>query len=503
MRSNGSPSVQKLNTGDDGQFRPTSYYETILTIVLMAIRLLVLLPVPQFICNLIGLTFYDAFQADIKLSDQDTAGDKIDHYGDIKVCKGAYDKLETDVHEDKNDNCNFISNGTAIGIDINHEEHSILLLKTHRPHLCFRVVTRGLFPELVRRNLSHNLLTCASSSLRDYSFEIVTDNNLKSLEAIEDSRVRQIVVPSDYRSSTGAMFKARALQYALEPGTSPLKEGAYIVHLDEETLLTNNSINGILNFATNKQHSFGQGLIVYMNDQVVNWITTMADSIRVAEDMGKLRFTLSALGKPIFGWKGSFVVTRCEAEKEVTFDHGPDGSIAEDCYFAMIAMSRGYSFNFIEGEMLEKSPFTIQDIIKQRKRWIQGFWLVVHSPKIPIRTKLFLAMSLYGWSTMPLSTVSFVLAMVVTLPNPLWINLVGSFCFAESLYMYIFGLLKSYDLKKSVSRATLLVLVIGQVMAVFLNIIIENIAVCWGVFTSKHHFYIVSKDTDAHAVVDL
>ena len=46
---------------------------------------------------------------------------------------------------------------------------------------------------------------------------------------------------------------------------------------------------------------------------------------------------------------GSYVVTRFKAEKDVTFDHGLDGSVAEDCYFSMIAYKKGYTFDFVEG----------------------------------------------------------------------------------------------------------------------------------------------------------
>jgi hypothetical protein len=73
---------------------------------------------------------------------------------------------------------------------------------------------------------------------------------------------------------------------------------------------------------------------------------------RVADDLGKLRFQFSFFHKPLFGWKGSFVVTQVAAEKKVTFDHGIEGSIAEDCFFSMVAFREGFSFNFIEG-MLE------------------------------------------------------------------------------------------------------------------------------------------------------
>ena len=36
---------------------------------------------------------------------------------------------------------------------------------------------------------------------------------------------------------------------------------------------------------------------------------------------------------------------------QITWDHGPEGSIAEDAFFAIIAMSKGFKFGFIPGEM--------------------------------------------------------------------------------------------------------------------------------------------------------
>lgn len=73
------------------------------------------------------------------------------------------------------------------------------------------------------------------------------------------------------------------------------------------------------------------------------------------------------------------------AERDVSYDNGPKSSLAEDAYFGLLAASRGYSFGFIEGIMWEKSPFTLMDLIRQRKRWIQGLLQVTHSSKIPFR----------------------------------------------------------------------------------------------------------------------
>lgn len=106
------------------------------------------------------------------------------------------------------------------------------------------------------------------------------------------------------------MFKSRALQYCLEDSVNVLNPNDWIVHLDEETILTENSVKGITNFVLDGKYPFGQGLITYANENVVNWLTTLADSFRVSDDMGKLRFTFKTFHKPIFSWKGSYVVTQ-------------------------------------------------------------------------------------------------------------------------------------------------------------------------------------------------
>lgn len=415
--------------------------------LLYAIQLVVLLSLPQVLFCFFGLILFNAFP------------------GEIKVNKDP---------------------------DINLHD---------LPHICFRVVTRGLFPELVQSNLSKNYKTCKQVGLTNFSMEIVSDNPLNLLHSDLDN-FRELVVPKKYQTRTSAMYKARALQYALEDDVNILKDGDYIVHLDEETLVTQNSLNGIINFILDGKHDFGQGYITYANQGVVNWITTLADSYRVGDDMGKLRFQFKVFHKPLFSWKGSFVVCKYSAEADVTFDNGPDGSIAEDCYFAMIAFAKGYSFDFIEGEMLERSPFTVMDLIRQRKRWVQGVWLVVHSPNIPIKNKFLLSMSLYGWISLPISTIGTFIAIAFTYHSSLWISAIGSFCFPVTAYMYIFGVLKTFNLRET-KIYMMLVYVIGAIVTLTFNIVIENIAVVWGVLSQKHQFYIVDKNVNTKIVFDI
>lgn len=360
------------------------------------------------------------------------------------------------------------------------------------PFLCIRVVTRGDYPQLVADNVQRNMSTCISAGLENFMIEVVTDKEVTCLQ--RHARVRQLVVPADFVTRSGALFKSRALQYCLEPGVCVLQSGDWVLHLDEETLVTENSVRGVLNFILAGKHHFGQGMITYANESVVNWCTTLADSFRVSEDLGKLRFQLRCLHRPLFSWKGSYVLTQLDAERSVSYDNGPDGSVAEDCYFAMMAMQRGYSFDFVEGEMWEKSPFTLCDFIQQRKRWLQGIWLVVGSRHISWRTKPFLAASLASWLTLPLTSGSLLLAPIVAAPTVPLLDVIGAAVGGVNLYLYAFGAVKSLGHRAPVKA---LVAALGSLATVPVNLVVENVAVVWGIVSAKHAFYVVQKEKRA------
>ena len=113
------------------------------------------------------------------------------------------------------------------------------------PFISFRVVTRGMYPELVRQNVERNLRICKKFRLKKFIIEVVTD---RKVSLSKNAKVKEIIVPDEYCTSTGAKFKARALQYALEPNVSQISDEDWIVHLDEETIITKSAIIGILNF---------------------------------------------------------------------------------------------------------------------------------------------------------------------------------------------------------------------------------------------------------------
>jgi len=187
---------------------PWEVYGVIPTFILYLLRLLAFLALPQVIFNVLGLTLFNTFPEKV-------------------VLKG-----------------------------------SPLLA----PFLCIRVVTRGDFPDLVKRNVTKNLNLCLDVGLENFMVEVVTDRLIPGLASF--NRVREVVVPPSYTTKSGALFKARALQYCLEEDVNILSDADWIVHLDEETILTENAVRGILNFVLDGKHQFGQGLITYANDHV-------------------------------------------------------------------------------------------------------------------------------------------------------------------------------------------------------------------------------------------
>ena len=131
------------------------------------------------------------------------------------------------------------------------------IIKLTQKTICFRVVTRGMFPKLIIKNRDYNLSVIKGFDNLKYTYEVVTDNRIGDIDTIK--KCYEVVVPDDYSTKTGAKYKARALQYAIEQNMSNLDEDDLVVHLDEETQLTKSCVIGIINFANQSKHQIGQG----------------------------------------------------------------------------------------------------------------------------------------------------------------------------------------------------------------------------------------------------
>lgn len=125
---------------------PYEAYGWAMASFLYLLRFLALLALPQCICNCLGLVIYNAFPDKVQL-------------------KG-----------------------------------SPLLA----PFISIRTVTRGDFPDLVKDNVNRNMNTCLAVGLENFIIEVVTD---KPIGFAKHPRIRELVVPSEYKTKTGALFK--------------------------------------------------------------------------------------------------------------------------------------------------------------------------------------------------------------------------------------------------------------------------------------------------------
>ena len=358
--------------------------------------------------------------------------------------------------------------------------------------ICFRVVTRGMFPQLVKTNRDYNLSVLKCFENFKYTYEVVTDKKIGDIDTIKNCY--EVVIPEDYSTKTGAKYKARALQYAYEQNISNLHDDEFVVHLDEETRLTKGSISGIINFANENKHQIGQGAIAYGKGEIVHLLNTISDSMRVSHDLGPLHFSLKYLNKPTMDFKGSFLVCQHGVEKSITFDHGLEGSITEDTYFVVKAVNNGYTCDWIDGEMLEQSPFTFMDIIRQRRRWHQGAYYVAFSNNLKrdfcgtAYKYLFInsIIALFG-------TFSFFSSFFYTVsfhPADIFLEYMSNAC---QWYFYCFGITKNFNFNSKYSVLIQLPLfLIAPIIVRYLDIC-HMISLSWALSTSKSDFQIVKK----------
>eukprot|EP01059_Diplonema_ambulator_P000314 TRINITY_DN10259_c0_g1_i1.p1 TRINITY_DN10259_c0_g1~~TRINITY_DN10259_c0_g1_i1.p1 ORF type:complete len:2101 (+),score=705.34 TRINITY_DN10259_c0_g1_i1:133-6435(+) len=324
----------------------------------------------------------------------------------------------------------------------------------HKLH--FRIVTRGKHPLLVLENVEKAARVLESCLPREkYEVEVVTDNDMQ-LQSRTSTPVTEIVVPHSYKCPSGAKFKARALEYAIH--NSSCTPDDWIIHQDEETRFDVETVQHVYYHCAMEQKAvdekkrefgrIGQGIILYgVNDEIENWMTTLADSIRVADDFGKFRLQFE-MHEPLIGMHGSFVVASQKVEEATTFDHGMAGSVTEDAYFALVARALGVTFSYIDAYMYEQSPFSILDFAKQRKRWFAGLWLVAKAPGIPLKYRLGLFLLEVQWGWAPLMLPAALLVLGVKTNVSMEFRVILAAVSAYWCWAYVVGFLFTFSIRK-------------------------------------------------------
>jgi len=248
-------------------------------------------------------------------------------------------------------------------------QHSKLIAKPPRerfgtPKLIFQVTTKGNIG-IVQNTIDRVNNVCAEIEYKKYELWAVTD----AQEKFEGCRT--IVVPPSY--SCNAIHKGRALQYAVEVRRKENKcdKDTFIFHLDDESLITKQTLCSILCYLEDNPKPISEGLIIYPVQE--------KEEIKISNLMDTLRpfccyecLALMSGGNPAY-IHGSNLLVRSDVEDEVGWTNGK--TIAEDTLFAINArlkFGKGV-FGWHGGVVEEKSPLNLKDLIKQRRRWFYGF----------------------------------------------------------------------------------------------------------------------------------
>jgi egghead protein (zeste-white 4 protein) len=373
--------------------------------------------------------------------------------------------------------------------------------------VCFRVVSRGRNADALADTVRAVRRAMAARPLFPYCIEVVTDETV-ALPSGPD--LQAYVVPTDYTTPNGSLYKARALHYLSENST--LSDRAWVFHCDEESQVTVGLVGGIrdavveeeLRAAEGKTPRIGQGTIVYWRSLKAHPLLTLADSLRTGDDATRFR-TQFRMGALFCGMHGSFILVRADIERTVSFDVGLEGSITEDAWWAFAQAFFGREFRWVDGYLVEQSPEHWKDFAKQRRRWYCGLWKVVLYSPAPVAARAALAGFLITWVVSAIGGVYTVANLFTGLATPIVPSILGAFVFAWYVSSYLTGLWLSLrsmpaDLLPSLPKRCLLY--VAQVVLLPLFGTLESLGVFYAMLKPERGFHVIKKSGEATAALD-
>jgi egghead protein (zeste-white 4 protein) len=356
----------------------------------------------------------------------------------------------------------------------------------------FRYVSRGQNVDTLRAAVASVARNMAMLPAFPYVIEVIVEE--ERIDFGDDYDVIQYNVPDDYVTKNGTLYKARALQYALEH--SQLPDDAWIMHCDEESHIHESLIRGMYRAISEEEESgqlrIGQGCILYHHSLEDHPFLTMADSIRTGDDVGRFHLQNGFIGYPIWGFHGSFILVRNDVEKAVGFDFGPKGSVTEDAFWGLCQIERGHRSRWVDGYMIEQAPERVRDFIKQRRRWFIGLVKVVRHAPVPFRFRAPLALFTCLWSVSWLSLIYTYINLGTGYYTGSAVQALGNGGLAFFITIYLVGLRANLRLKR-VARSRALLFFAVQLACVPLFAALEGIGVLYALVRPDHGFHVIQK----------
>lgn len=364
--------------------------------------------------------------------------------------------------------------------------------------VCYRIVSRGRNAAALAETVASIRQSMLARPLFRYRIEVVTDDRV-ALPGGAD--LTAYVVPSDYRTPKGSLYKARALHYL--SAESPLPETAWIFHCDEESQVTPGLVGGIRDAVVEEEDRaaaglaprIGQGAILYWRSLRKHPVLTLADMLRTGDDVSRFR-TQFRIGSLFCGMHGSFILVRADIERSVSFDVGPEGSITEDAWWAFEQAYQGREFRWVDGYLLEQSPEHWKDFAKQRRRWYSGLWKVCLYAPAPFQARLAMMSFLVAWVVSAVGGVYTLVNLFTGLSTPTPARVLGGLVFAWYVSSYLTGLwlnLRSMPDAERPGRLGRVLLYVAQVVLLPLFGTLEAVGVFAALLWPERGFHVIRK----------
>ncbi|KAI8929201.1 glycosyl transferase family group 2-domain-containing protein [Entophlyctis helioformis] len=289
--------------------------------------------------------------------------------------------------------------------------------------------------------------------------------------------------PKAFRTDN-SKYKARALEWYRQ--TMRYTEHDWVLHLDEESVIDDESVKAILEFIWYEhEYHWGQGVILYNQYKFwTNWFFTVADAIRVGDDLSRFQLQYSYFHAPVFGAHGSFLLMNGAVENAVTWDLG---SLTEDYQFATHSWELGYRCGKIPGLVREQSPMDLIGFMKQRRRWYVGIRRLPNLlPKIWAFFWTIGTLSLYG------TIASVILGFILPLGTPRWFGFLKDFSFVTFTYLYQIGIIIQ-NMDKKLNPLLIILLIPVTFILQFVACIMEALAVMYGIIFPPADFDVIKK----------
>lgn len=347
----------------------------------------------------------------------------------------------------------------------------------------------------LKRVLS-SLLTYCPQSFRHFRVDVVSEEGC-DVTALYDwlerlgpagAHVRVVTVPAAYETPRRSRFKTRANHYAMELRRVLGENTAatYVYHLDDDTHVDADTIASLAEFIETSQGRYllAQGTLAFPHELTPSRFCRLADSIRPADDLTRFAFFTGSLGTPLGGLHGEHVIIRADVEDEIGWDF-PD-TVIEDAYFA-IEFSRRYPgrSTTLNSYSYGASPASIGDLVKQRRRWIEGLLRLAKNGRLPRSARIPLGYSILTWTCAPLQFVGLAVAVSYlagfdnTSPVEPWLIPLWGVCLGYVFWEYIEGLRVNLAASKSRRHSLLYQLLI--VPFVYVVSPVETYAVVLGI----------------------